>query len=91
MPEGLLLYLMESRELDLAGYSGCHVNLHKSYLKIFGVSDLRLQLINQLGKSDGIEVSNLETSDWQPAVHRVFEFRSRMQILLIECNLISYR
>ena len=54
MPEGLLFNLMEGRELDLAGYSDCHANLHKSCLKIFGVSDLRLQFINQLGKSDGI-------------------------------------
>ena len=42
---------------------------------------------NQLNKSDDIRGFQLGNQRLITAIHRAFEFRSRMQIWLIECNL----
>ena len=45
----------------------------------------------QLGKSDGIQGFQFGNLLFATMVHRAFEFKRRILILLIECNLVSYR
>ena len=48
-------------------------------------------IIKQLGKMNGIQGFQFENLRLATTVHRAFEFKRRIQILLIECNLVSYR
>ena len=45
----------------------------------------------QLGKSDGIYGFQFGNQPLTTTIHSTFELRSRIQILLIECYLVSYR
>ena len=57
----------------------------------FSLKHPDLKQAYQLGKSDGISGFQFGNQHLVTTVHRAFEFRSRMQTLLIECYLVSYR